>query len=105
GAQGNGGSFGGTISDDGNRVAFASFSDNLVPGDTNVTEDIFVHDRGTGATVRVSVASDGTQGDNMSFEPDLNGDGHLVAYSSFASNLVGNDTDTTAPLFVHDLAP
>src|SRR5262249_7249874 len=102
GAQGNGGSFGGTISDDGNRVAFASFSDTLVAGDTNFTEDIFVHDRGTGATVRVSVASDGTQGDNMSVEPDLNGDGHLVAFGSFASNLVGNDLDGTVDVFVHD---
>src|SRR5262249_21008581 len=103
GAQANGSVVGGTISDDGSRVAFASFADNLVSGDTNFTEDIFVHDRTTGATVRVSVASDGTQGDNMSFEPDLNGDGHLVAFSSFASNLVGNDNDSTLDVFVHDL--
>src|SRR5262249_33103351 len=70
--------------------------------DTNIAEDIFVHDRGTGTTMRASIASDGTQADNMAFGPDLNGNGHLVAFSSFASNLVGNDNDDTVDVFVHD---
>ncbi len=93
----------GAISDDGTRVAFSSSADNLVPGDTNFAEDVFVHDRVSGATVRVSTATDGTQGDNQSFEPSLDGNGHVVAFTSAASNLVANDNDGTFDVFVHDL--
>ncbi len=51
------------ISADGRFVAFSSFASNLVAGDTNGTWDVFVHDRQTGTTERVSVASDGTEGE------------------------------------------
>ncbi len=47
-------------------MAFDSYASNLVSGDTNGDEDIFVHDRQTGQTTRVSVATDGTQGNNDS---------------------------------------
>src|SRR5919198_703800 len=74
----------GTISGDGKRVAFTSFSDNLVPGDTNFSSDVFVRDLTTGTTVRASVASDGSQGNNSSSHPSLDGDGHVVAFDSAA---------------------
>ena len=63
GGQGNDKSFEPAISGDGRFVAFASTAPNLVPGDTNGTQDVFVHDRQTGATERVSVDSAGTQAD------------------------------------------
>ncbi len=63
GTQGNGLSYAPTISADGRYVAFSSNASNLVEGDTNGSSDIFVRDRVTGKTQRVSVASDGTQGD------------------------------------------
>ena len=63
GVQGNYHSLSPSISADGRYVAFASAADNLVLGDTNDWMDIFVHDRETGITERVSVATDGTQGD------------------------------------------
>src|SRR5437899_2579203 len=71
GAQGNGASITTPevrqqISSDGRFVAFYSFASNLVPGDTNDVTDVFVHDRQTGATGRVSIATDGTQGDQDS---------------------------------------
>src|SRR3990170_4855749 len=50
GSQGNSGSGGSSISADGRYVAFASSASNLVSGDTNRYEDIFVHDRQTGVT-------------------------------------------------------
>src|SRR3989442_538408 len=62
GTQGNESSFSPSISADGQLVAFASDATNLVAGDTNGVEDIFVHDLTTGQTVRVSVNSAGTQG-------------------------------------------
>ena len=61
GAQGNGDSEDATLSADGRYVAFRSIASNLVPGDTNGQWDEFVHDRLTGQTVRVNVASNGTQ--------------------------------------------
>lgn len=75
------------LSDDGRYVAFASSAANLVPGDTNNRWDIFVYDRQTSETRRVSVGSDGTQASSDSFAPSLSGDGRLVAFSSAATNL------------------
>jgi len=105
-----------SISADGRYVAFESTSDNLVPGDTNGAADTFVHDRdadGNGifdeaggiATIRVSVASDGTQGNSQSlFSPAISADGRLVTFSSFASNLVAGDTNGWPDIFVHDIS-
>ena len=89
------------ISADGHYVAFCSNASNLVSGDTNGMEDIFVHDRQTGQTTRVSVASDGTQGNAWSFHPAISADGQYVAFYSLASNLVSGDT-ANWDTFVHD---
>jgi Tol biopolymer transport system component len=88
GKQGNGGSAGPAVSDDGRFVAFESSATNLVPGDTNGRTDIFVRDRVAGATTRASVAADGTQSDNVSFGSAISADGRFVAFVSDASNLV-----------------
>src|SRR5262245_17209045 len=66
GTQGNGDSFQPALSWDGRFVAFDSKATDLVPGDTNGKQDVFVRDRVGGQTVRVSVASDGTQGNDIS---------------------------------------
>ena len=87
---------------DGSLVAFTSEASNLVPNDTNDTADIFVHDRSTGRTTRVSVDSQGTEADSNSSLAVLSADGSLVAFISEASNLVLNDTNDTADIFVHD---
>src|SRR4030043_435527 len=50
------------ISSDGRYIAFESYASNLVTEDTNGTRDIFVHDREMGETTRVSVSSEGVQG-------------------------------------------
>jgi len=93
GTQANGHSFDPSISADGRYVVFESLASNLVSGDTNDHQDIFVHDRQTGQTTRVSVASDGTQANDHSFDPSISADGRYVAFISFASNLVGGDTE------------
>src|SRR5207253_854957 len=91
-----------SISADGRFVAFESFASNLVSDDTNRTGDVFVHDRLTGVTERVSVASDGTQGDDFSQVPSISAAGRFVAFRSFASNLVSGDTNGRDDIFVHD---
>jgi Tol biopolymer transport system component len=104
GTQGNGqsGQWHHAISADGRYVAFRSFASNLVPGDTNNNHDIFVHDRETGETTRVSVASDGTEGNGFSSDADISADGRYVAFESTANNLVPGDTNNSFDVFVHD---
>jgi hypothetical protein len=104
GTQANGLSWASSISADGRFVAFESEADNLVSGDTNAAQDIFVHDRQTGQTARVSVASDGAQANGISSWPSISADGRYIAFESQASNLVSGDTNATVDIFVHDQA-
>ncbi|MBA3868421.1 MAG: PD40 domain-containing protein [Anaerolineae bacterium] len=90
------------ISPDGRFVTFYSFASNLVPGDTNTFADVFIRDRQTGITERVSVSSAGTQGNSQSYASALSADGRFVTFYSFASNLVPNDTNSYRDVFVHD---
>jgi Tol biopolymer transport system component len=102
GGQANGASTFATLSAVGRHVAFTSSASNLVPGDTNGLEDVFVHDRDTPTTTRVSVSTAGTQGDGASFRPALSSDGRYVAFTSDATNLVAGDTNGLDDVFVHD---
>lgn len=102
GIQANGDSEEPSISSDGFIVAFISEATNLVPGDTNDAQDVFVHDLGTGITERVSVASAGTQGDDDALTLSLSSNGSFVAFGSFATNLVAGDTNDVIDVFVHD---
>lgn len=102
GVQGNEGSSSPSISADGRFVAFASDATALVPGDRNRAGDVFVHDRKTGRTTRMSVASDGKPGNGASFSPQISADGRFVAFVSEATNLVRGDTNGAADVFVHD---
>jgi hypothetical protein len=86
GTQGNSSSQNPSISADGRYVAFESYASNLVSGNTIDTRDIFVKDLQTGTTQRISVASDGTQGNRDSDNPSISADGRYVAFDSYASN-------------------
>lgn len=96
------------ISDDGRFVTFMSSARNLVPNDTNESTDIFVHDRTTKTTERVSISSSGAQatgnsGATQAWSPSISGDGRYVAFASYFTNLIDNDTnDRVADIFVHD---
>ncbi len=102
GTQGNLTSYYPVLSADGRFVAFVSEATNLVANDTNGVADIFIHDRQTGITSRVSVGSDGTQGDKFSNAPSLSADGRFVAFASKSTNLVIGDTNGQLDVFVHD---
>ena len=110
GTQANGDSFQATISDDGRFVAFQSSASNLVSGDTNSCDsggpgtcpDIFVLDRQTHTTERVSTSTSGTEGNDRSAIPFISGNGRYVSFESLASNLVNNDTNEVSDIFVHD---
>jgi hypothetical protein len=71
-----------------------------VTGDTNALRDVFVYDRQSHLTVRVSVSGLGAQGDGFSRYPAVSGDGSVVAFDSAATNLVSGDTNGFVDIFV-----
>lgn len=91
-----------SISADGRYVAFSSNATILVPDDTNSASDIFVKDRQTGTTTRVSTDSSGNQANGYCYYTTISDDGRYVAFRSFASNLVAGDTNGTWDIFVKD---
>jgi len=104
GDRGNNGSGDPSISGDGRFVAFASRAANLVPGDTNNSQDIFVRDLLTNTTTRVSVDSAGNPGNGDSYVPSISGDGRFVTFASDAANLLPGDTNGSRDVFVRDLS-
>jgi hypothetical protein len=102
GAEAEGHSSGPAISGDGQIIVFTSGAPNLVSGDTNAATDVFLRDRVTGSTERVSVASNGDQANGGSYGAAVSDDGRFVAFVSLASDLVPGDTNAVADVFVHD---
>ncbi|MBI1850421.1 MAG: PD40 domain-containing protein [Planctomycetes bacterium] len=94
-----------SLSDDGRFVAFASLATNLVPGDTNGVSDVFIHDRQTGETLRVSVDSSGGGANRASHHPSISADGRWIAFSSEASNVVPGDTNLCRDFQTNQLVP
>lgn len=90
------------VSADGRFVVFNSSANNLVSGDTNGVDDIFVRDRLTGVVSRVSVSSVGGESNLDSWHPSISSDGRFVAFSSIASNLVQGDSNGMGDIFLHD---
>lgn len=94
---------GAALSADGRYVAFVSTSRNLYAGKVGMQSDVFVRDRGTGSTERVSVALGGGAANGVSFQPAISADGRYVAFASTASNLVATDGNSRQDIFVRDL--
>ncbi|PZS35860.1 MAG: hypothetical protein DLM59_02215 [Pseudonocardiales bacterium] len=92
------------LSTDGRYVVFASWASNLVPGDTNEAQDVFVRDRQSGTTARVSVpgAGAGAQANGHSADPAISADGRYVTFRSQATNLIPGDTNATDDVFIRD---
>jgi Tol biopolymer transport system component len=103
GAQATGYSFETSISSDGRYVAFGSRASNLVAGDHNAVSDVFLRDRVTDTTERVSVGSGG-EPNRASFESSVSSDGRSVGFTSEASNLVPGDSNGATDVFVRNRA-
>jgi Tol biopolymer transport system component len=110
-----GGGTGPTISGNGQRIAFTSWVTDLVPNDTNGEGDVFVWNRASGKITRVSVGPNGIQTDLPPFPPPAYGgernsgeasisqDGWSVVFTSYARNLVPDDTNNSSDIFIHNL--
>ena len=92
-----------SISADGYTIGYYSNATNLVANDTNGFLDVFAYDLRSGVTRRVSVASDGSEGNSHSSGPSVSGDGNIVVFESGATNLVAGDTNNRTDIFAHDL--
>ena len=99
---GDGHSFNPVVSANGRFVAFVSQATNLVAGDLNGHEDVFMHDRRTGQTWRASIDSLGREAEGRSGSPALSADGRFLAFESAAENLVPDDTNASRDIFVRD---
>ncbi len=104
GSQSNGESVDPSINYDGRYVVFASDADNLVPGDNNLSRDVFRKDLLTNAIALCSCSANGTIGNAASGEAKISGDGRFVVFSSGANNLVEGDNDGKTDVFRKDLA-
>jgi Tol biopolymer transport system component len=96
------GSTGPAISGDGRWIAYSSDATNLVDNDTNDAGDVFLYDRETAITTRISVRTGGGQALGSSGSPTVSADGRWVAFVSYATNLVEGDTNGMADVFLHD---
>jgi Tol biopolymer transport system component len=104
GGNANGRSSGPSISADGRFVSFWSGASDLVAGDANGFEDVFVRDMVSGVTRRVSVDMDGGDPDLYSFSAAISANGRYVAFISWASDLAAEDTNHDSDVFVRDMA-
>ncbi|MFI6128485.1 TolB family protein [Micromonospora sp. NPDC051141] len=104
GGQATGGSsYGPMMSADGRHVVFSSDATNLVSDDTNGVADVFLRDLRTGTTVRASLAADGGQGNDGSYNGVVTRDGRYVAFASTATNLVPGDTNGVTDAFLRHM--
>lgn len=90
------------ISADGRYVVFLSEAANLVVGDTNGVDDIFLRDRTLGTTTRASVSSAAVQSDAAASGPRISADGSKITFISTATNLIAGDSNGVADLFQYD---
>jgi hypothetical protein len=102
GVPGNAASLGGAISPGGRFVLFTSRATNLVPGDTNGHDDVFVRDRRRGTTRRIDLGPHGGQANGDSFALGISAGGRYRLFESAAANLVAGDTNHAADLFVRE---
>ncbi len=90
------------VSGNGRFVIYQSTATDIVTGDTNSRLDVFLYDRSTGNTERVSRGAMGAQGNHDSREGAVSEDGRYVAFTSRASNFVAGDTNNSGDVFVLD---
>jgi RHS repeat-associated protein len=105
GVQGDNASVEPSLSANGSRLAFTSYAQNLTPDPpAPLAGQIYVHDLPIGSTVKVSINDAGMPGNYSSDQPAISGDGHVVAFQSYASNLTADAHTATSDVYWRDLS-
>ncbi len=91
------------LSDDGRNIVFTSLSDDLVPNDSNGNRDVFVYDTQASTNALVSIGMNGNSAAGLSSSPVMSANGRFVLFISTATNLVANDTNGAADIYLRDL--
>jgi len=102
GGDGNGESYAPALSANGRWLAFASAANNLLAGDDNGVDDVFLYDKQRKTLSRVSAGTTGAVNDGNSNFPSISATGRWIAFTSAADNLVGNDDNRHADIFLYD---
>jgi flagellin-like hook-associated protein FlgL len=102
GGQTDGHSFDPSVSDDGRFIAYGSAATNIISGDVNARNDVFVLDRVTGVTELISQSTAGVKGNQNAFNPKLSADGRFVVFNSISDNLVAGDLNGCHDIFIRD---
>ena len=93
------------ISPDGTEAVFGSNADNLVAGDTNGVQDLFLYNIASGTTTRLDLGPGGVQSNGLTVGPvQFSADSSKIVFASAATNLVAGDTNSRADVFVETLA-
>jgi hypothetical protein len=92
------------ISADGRYVGFRSKATNLVVGDTNGRNDVFLRDMEAGITTRASVSVDGGNANWNCFNPSVSSEAGVVqvAFVTKASNIVADDDNRLQDIFLRE---
>ena len=91
-----------SISANADIIAFASDATNLVEDEIDWYPQVYFHDMNTGKTLIVSKNPVGNKLDGLSTNPSISADGRYIAYVSFATNIIDNDTNGYSDIFVYD---
>ena len=93
-----------SLNADGSITVFESTATNLVAEDTNGKSDIFLHNRNTAETIRVSVNNAGVEANDACYDPAVSGNGNFVVYESYATNLVEGIKERSPRIYLYDVA-
>lgn len=99
-----------TISEDGTRIAFCSYSNRLVEKDENGLWDIFLWQSGTPGLRKISVSSAGAerkQGNESASRviwPSISGDGNFIVYATTADGLVPEDLNGFQDIYLYNIS-
>lgn len=93
-----------SISGNGRWVVFQSSVPNLIENDTNGFADIFLRDRTSRTTERISRGIMSTEANGNSTKPEISETGEYIVFASTASNLVDDDNNSAADVFLYTVA-
>ncbi len=96
-------SFSAALSANGQTIVYQATSSQIVPNDTNMASDIFVFNRRTQQTKRISINSGGVEGNGESINPNISGNGRYIVFSSNSTNLAGDNWHGYFQIYLHDL--